>query len=318
MNFIEHVGKELLRDHGINTPKGIVVHTPQEAAHAQASLGNVVIKAQVPTGKRGKAGGIQLCNMPEACEAIAAKILAMHIDEHAVESLLIEQQVPIAHEYYLAVINDATQKAAAIIFSPFGGMDIEEMSAKDAGAVRRCILPISSGFSAEKFRESLDGLTLGIAVDDLIAIARQLYAAYVASDAELLEINPLVITENSDLLALDCKFVMDDSALVRQEVLAARGTPDKATDLELQAQELGLKYIELDGNIGILANGAGLTMTSMDMVRHHGGQPANFLEIGGDAYTKGTEALKLVLANKRVKSLVINFCGAFARTDVMT
>ena len=146
----------------------------------------------------------------------------------------------------------------------------------------------------------------------------KLYDAYAANDAELMEINPLAVLEAGGLIALDCKFTMDDSALPRHEELAKTGTPDKLTGLEAKGKELDLKYIELEGDVGVIANGAGLTMTTMDVVRHHGGVPGNFLEIGGESYTKGTEALSLVLDNPKIKSLVINFCGAFARTDVMT
>ena len=146
----------------------------------------------------------------------------------------------------------------------------------------------------------------------------KLYKAYADNDAELIEINPLAILDDNSLLALDCKFVLDDSAIVRQTDISANGTPDKLTGRELDAAELDLKYIDLEGNVGVLANGAGLTMTTMDVVTYYGGAPANFLEIGGEAYTKATDALKLMLGNENIKSLVVNFCGAFARTDVMT
>ena len=159
----------------------------------------------------------------------------------------------------------------------------------------------------------LDGAT-----DAVAAALAALYDAYAANDAELMEVNPLCLLADGRLVALDCKFTLDDSAIKRREALAGGGTPDRLTELELRGQSLGLKYIELDGEVGVLANGAGLTMTTMDVVTHLGGHAANFLEIGGEAYTKATPALKLVLDNPRVKSLVVNFCGAFARTDVMT
>ena len=146
----------------------------------------------------------------------------------------------------------------------------------------------------------------------------RLYAAYAALDAELLEINPLVVTADGNVVALDCKFVMDDCAIVRRAEVARSGTPDPLTALEALAQAAHLKYIDLEGEVGVLANGAGLTMTTMDVIRHHGGRPANFLEIGGESYTQAKPALELLLSNPRIKSLVINFCGAFARTDVMT
>jgi succinyl-CoA synthetase beta subunit len=152
------------------------------------------------------------------------------------------------------------------------------------------------------------------AITDILV---KLYEAYRASDAELIEINPLVQMRDGHFVALDCKLTIDDSALPRQETLAPTGTPDKTTDLEARAKALHLKYIELDGEVGVLANGAGLTMTTMDAIRHFGGNPANFMEIGGDSYTKAVPALEIVLANPNVKALLVNFCGAFARTDVM-
>jgi succinyl-CoA synthetase beta subunit len=152
---------------------------------------------------------------------------------------------------------------------------------------------------------------------DVAELLARLYDLYRQTDAELVEINPLARLKSGELLALDCKLVVDDAALYRQPALATRGAPEKLTELEQRGRALGLKYIELPGDIGVLANGAGLTMTTMDVIEHYGGKPANFLEIGGDAYTRATPALELVLANPRVKSLIVNFCGAFARTDVM-
>jgi succinyl-CoA synthetase beta subunit len=161
------------------------------------------------------------------------------------------------------------------------------------------------------------GLGLGAAEGQIADVLARLYGAYRKSDAELLEINPLVVLKDGRVVALDCKYVLDDAAAYRQEELAKLGSPGVMTELERRAAEQGLKFIQLDGNVGLLANGAGLTMTTMDVIRHFGGRPANFLEIGGEAYTKAEAALDLVLSNPGVKSLIINFCGAFARTDVM-
>jgi succinyl-CoA synthetase beta subunit len=161
-------------------------------------------------------------------------------------------------------------------------------------------------------------MELGAAESNVADALAKLYQAYVAFDAELLEINPLIVARDGRVIALDCKFVMDDGALVRHPELAGAGTPEALTDREMKAKAAKLKYIDLEGDVGVLANGAGLTMTTMDVVRHHGGRPANFLEIGGESYTQAKPALELLLSNPRIKSLVINFCGAFARTDVMT
>ena len=316
MNFEEYAGKPLLRAVGIATPKGSVVTTADETERAAADIGPCVVKAQVPTGKRGKAGGIQLAASASEARAHAQNILGMQIGDYTVEKLLIEAQVPIAHEMYAAVLNDAQSKGPLLLFSTQGGMDIEEIAVKHADALVRLPIDIRKGLDASDVAALLPEDVPGgrQAVADLLA---KLYQAYADNDAELIEINPLVVTSNGDLIALDCKFTLDDGAIPRREELAKTGTPDKLTALELRAQDDHLKFIELEGEVGVIANGAGLTMTTMDAVRHFGGNPANFLEIGGDSYTKAKPGLELVLANPKVKALLVNFCGAFARTDVM-
>jgi succinyl-CoA synthetase beta subunit len=317
MNFEEYAAKPLLAAAGIPTPQGRTAATPTEAAKAAGDLGNVVIKAQVPTGKRGKAGGIKVANSPDEAHQAASEILGMEIAGHRVETLLVEECAHIAREFYAAVLTDRDQRSPLVLFSTLGGMDIEEAAEKDADAVRRLNVDIRTGLNAADAKDMLAGLDLGDAVEGVAETLVKLYQAYKDNDAELIEINPLALTGDGGLIALDCKFAMDDSALPRHAALAEGGTPDKLTKLEQRGQDDGLKYIELSGSVGVLANGAGLTMTTMDVVQHCGGKPANFLEIGGEAYTKGTAALELVLANPNVKSLVINFCGAFARCDVM-
>ncbi len=243
MNFEEHAAKSLvLTPAGIPVPRGKLCISAAEAAMAAANIGPCVVKAQVPAGKRGKAGGIKLAAGPDEAKQAASQILGIRIGDYTVERLLVEEQA---------------------------------------------------------------------------AIAREFYAAVRARDAELLEINPLALLEDDRVVALDCKFVLDDAAIYRQAEIARGGAAGAMTALEKRGTEAGLKLIQLDGNVGVLANGAGLTMTTMDVIRHYGGRPANFLEIGGEAYTKSEIALDLVLSNPGVKSLVINFCGAFARTDVM-
>ena len=196
-------------------------------------------------------------------------------------------------------------------------MDIEEIAAETPHKLRKAQIDIRYGFSRKAASDLLRGLDLDGADDQVSEALEKLYSAYVTNDAELLEVNPLILTANGDVVALDCKFVMDDSAIKRQPELAPKGTPEKLTSLEKVGEEYNIKYIELDGDVVVLANGAGLTMTTMDVVGHYGGKPANFCEIGGEAYTKGKVALEMVLAKPGVKSLVVNFCGAFARCDVM-
>lgn len=317
MNFMECAGKPLLRAAGIETPDGRIAASAEEAAAAAKDIGPCVVKAQVAAGKRGKAGGIQLAGNADEARAHAEKILGMTIGGHKVERLLVEAQVPIKAEFYAAILNDPATKGPLILFSPEGGMDIEEIAAEHPDKLMRVPIDIRRGIDAGKVKRELPAAE-GVDRDAVTGVLEKLYAAYVANDAELLEINPLVLTADGRLMALDCKFVLDDSAIKRREDLAKSGSPDRLTGLEGKAQAIGFKYIELDGDVGVLANGAGLTMTSMDAVSHYGGNPANFLEIGGEAYSLGKEALEIVLANKRVKSLLVNFCGAFARTDVMT
>ena len=318
MNFEEQAAKPLLAAAGIATPQGCSVTTPDDAAAAAEALGRVIVKAQAPTGQRGKAGGVKPANTPEEARAAAAAILGMEIGGWRVERVLIEGRARIAKEYYAAVLNDPASQGPLVLFSTLGGIDVEEAAEQAPAALRRAPVDIRRGFATEDAAVLLEGLLPeadGAAVAETL---RRLYGVYRDNDAELVEINPLAVTAEGALVALDCKFVLDDSAIARRPDLAARGTPERLTELEVRGQEIGIKFIELDGDVGVMANGAGLTMTTMDVVRHYGGRPANFMEIGGEAYTKGTEALRLVLSNPNVKSLVVNFCGAFARTDVMT
>ncbi len=318
MNFEEHAAKPLLAKAGIVIPQGRLVASAEEAAEVCAAIGPVVVKAQVPTGKRGKAGGIKLAGNAEEARAAAEAILGMTIGAHTVERLLVEEQAAIASELYAAVLNDPESNGPLLMFSAVGGMDIEEIASDRPEALRKATIDAREGFSESKARRLLEGLELGISSDAMASVLAALYRAYYDNDAELLEINPLAILKDGRIVALDCKFVLDDSSIKRQQELSAGGTPDRLTELESRGQALGLKYIDLDGEIGVLANGAGLTMTTMDVISYHGGRPANFLEIGGEAYTKAVPALELVLSNSNIRSLVVNFCGAFARTDVMT
>ncbi len=318
MNFEEHAAKTLvLQPAGIPIPRGIQVTSAAEAAEAAAQIGPCVVKAQVPTGKRGKAGGIKLANTPAEAEQVASQILGMRIGDYKVERLLIEEQAKIAREFYAAVLFDAAARQPLILFSTEGGMDIEEIAAEKPDAIRRLLVDINNVPRARDIAAMLKGLDLGEAQPQIAQIIDQLYAAFRSRDAELLEINPLALLADGRVVALDCKFVLDDAAIYRQPDIAAGGAANAMTDLEARGAAAGLKLIQLDGNVGVLANGAGLTMTTMDVISHYGGRPANFLEIGGEAYTKSEIALDLVLSNPGVKSLVINFCGAFARTDVM-
>jgi succinyl-CoA synthetase beta subunit len=315
VNFTEHSGKRLLAEAGIAVPEGALATTPAEAGAIAARLGPVVVKAQVPAGKRGKAGGVKPADDATAAEAAAADIIGMTIGDHRVAAVLVEARAAIARELYAAVLNDPASRGPLVMVSTEGGMDIEEVAARNPAAIHSHAVDVTRGFDARAAATLTDGLGLGAAVADVLV---RLYGLYDRRDAELVEINPLAVTVDGTVIALDCKFVLDDSAVPRQAELAAEGVAEPETELEARGAAHGLRYIALGGDVGILANGAGLTMTTIDAVAFYGGRPANFLEIGGDAYTKARPALELVLANPSVKSLVVNFCGAFARCDVMT
>ena len=318
MNFEEHAAKPLLSAAGIAVPRGALAASPQEAEAIAARLGPCVVKAQVPAGKRGKVGGIKTAETPQDAAAAARAILGMAIAGHQVLRVLVETRADIAAEYYAAVLNDPASKGPLLMSSAAGGMEIEDIAAARPVALLRREIDIRRGPDRSELETGLRNLGLGARAVGIADVLLRLYSVYRDNDAELVEINPLASDANGNLVALDCKLVLDESALPRQEALAAKGTPETLTELEARARAIGLRYIGLDGSVGVLANGAGLTMTTMDAVRHFGGEPANFLEIGGDAYTKATPALKLVLANPMVRGLLVNFCGAFARTDVMT
>jgi succinyl-CoA synthetase beta subunit len=318
MNLEEFAAKRsVLAPASVPTPEGLVCSTPAEVAEAVAKIGPSVVKAQVPTGKRGKSGGIKLVSTPEDGESAASSILGMSIGGNVVSRVLVEQQCAIARELYAAVLIDVETRSPVVLFSTEGGMDIEEVAASNPAALRRHVVDLRKGFGAPEAAALLRGLDLGSSSEAITGVLAKLYSVFAEKDAELVEINPLAILKDGRVIALDCKFVLDDASHLRQAELAEVASPPKMTALEARGAEHGLKFIQLDGNVGVLANGAGLTMTTMDVIDHFGGRPANFLEIGGEAYTKSEVALDLVLSNPGVKSLVVNFCGAFARTDVM-
>lgn len=318
MNFEEHAAKaKVLAPAGVPVLRSKLCTSLAEARAACAEIGPCVVKAQVPTGKRGKAGGIRKADTALEAAAAARAILGMNIDGHPVEKVLVEERGDIEREFYAAVVTDFAARGPLILFSAEGGMEIEEVTAARPDVVRRHALDIDVEFTERDARAMLAGLDVGGGEAKIAALLRLLHAIYRRRDAELIEINPLALLKDGRVVALDCKFTLDDASLFRQSDLAAFGAAEKLTALERGAAEVGLKFIELGGNVGLLANGAGLTMTTMDVIAHCGGKPVNFLEIGGEAYTKAEAALSLVLASGNVKSLVINFCGAFARTDVM-
>jgi succinyl-CoA synthetase beta subunit len=323
MKLLEHQGKQFLSQAGVAVPSGKVVSTPDDARRAAAEIGGrVALKSQVPSGKRGKSGGIRFAADPDDAASAAESLLGTTLGESIVDTLLVEECADIHTELYASVLNDPTSKGPLVLFSPAGGMDIEEVGSSRPELIRRHVVDIRAGLTEPAARELVSGFDLGTGVEEaLVTTLLTMYRLYRSIDAELVEINPLVVTVPGDVLALDAKVSLDPGALKRHaelfaELIASEETT--GTELERRGRAEGLQFMELDGEVGVLANGAGLTMTTVDAVHHYGGRPANFLEIGGDAYTKATPALRLVLDNPRVRSLVVNFCGAFARTDVMT
>ena len=322
MDFPEHHAKPLLSRAGLRVPRGGVAADPGQAAARASELGGgVVVKAQVPAGGRGKAGAVRFADTPEEAGEVARELLGMTVAGFPVKATLVEERIDLRRELYAAILNDAATKGPLVLFSTEGGIDIEEVHATTPEKVLRKPLDIREELSEAAASELLE--PAGLDAEERRAVAAALvtlHRVYRDYDAELLEVNPLAIGADGEAVALDCKLTMDDGARPRHAELVeevARSLPETGTELEREARDLGLFYIELDGHVGVLANGAGLTMTTMDVISHYGGAPANFLEIGGDAYTKATPALRLALSNPKVRSLVVNFCGAFARTDVM-
>lgn len=318
MNLEEYAAKTvLLKPTSIPIPQSRVCATAEEAADAVAAIGPAVIKAQVPSGKRGKSGGIKFADTPAAATDAARAILGMEVGGYRVERLLVEERCQIARELYASVLIDFGRRCPVVLFSMEGGMDIEEVAARNPEAIKRHVVDLHKGFDAADAAALLADCDLGQSRAAVGEVLVQLYEIFRKRDAELIEINPLAVLKDGRVLALDCKFVLDDASASRQADVAAVAAPPRRTELEARGEASGLKFIQLDGNVGVLANGAGLTMTTMDAINHFGGRPANFLEIGGEAYTKSEAALDLVLSNPGVKSLAVIFCGAFARTDVM-
>jgi succinyl-CoA synthetase beta subunit len=324
VNLLEHQGKSLLASAGMAVPQSAVARSPDEAAETATRLGlPVVCKAQVPAGKRGKAGAVQVVDTAEEAHEVANRLLGSDVAGHRVDALLVEQAVDIARELYAAVLDDPQSKGPLLLFSTAGGVDIEEVNASTPELVHTLAIDIRRGIPDGELRQMLSAAGLdGRQADAVGEALRALFDVYGEVDASLVEVNPLVLTRSGAVMALDAKVVIDAASVPRQrdrlDQLPGGAPMEPATELERRGQALGLHFIELDGDVGVLANGAGLTMSTLDAVNHFGGRPANFLEIGGDAYTKATPALALALDNPRVKSLLVNFCGAFARTDVMT
>ena len=318
MDLYEYQGKELLRQYGIETLEGIVAASPEEARAAAEKLGGpVAVKAQVLTGGRGKAGGIKVVEEPEDVEEVARQILGMEIRGHKVRRVLVEAGAEIESEMYLSIMVDRAAKKSLILFSTEGGVDIEEVAERNPDAIVRIYIDPLLGLLPYEVRE----LTFAAGLEGDIAkgvgkTVNNLYEAFVGGDASLVEINPLVFTKDGRVLALDAKVTVDNSSLFRHEDIAELHDVDAAAPEEQRALEAGLQYVKLDGDVGILGNGAGLVMSTLDVVAQAGGEPANFCDVGGGANAeKIATALDIVTSNKQVKSVFFNIFGGITRGD---
>ncbi|MGQ0712379.1 MAG: ADP-forming succinate--CoA ligase subunit beta [Gemmatimonadaceae bacterium] len=318
MNLHEYQAKEIFRRHGIPIPPGEVATSPADAETLTTKFGGtVVIKAQVHAGGRGKAGGVQLAKTPQEARAIASKILGMQIKGLTVQKVLVTPAADIATEAYVGIIVDRASKRPVFMVSPAGGIDIEEVAARTPEKIKR--VPVDPVYGLLAFEALEMGLFLYSDITQARAAAkimRQLYEAFWASGASLAEINPLITTPAGDVLALDAKMVVDDNELDRRPELAALRDETAEAPSEVRAREAGLTFIKLDGNVGCVVNGAGLAMATMDLVKYYGGEPANFLDIGGSSNPeKVVAALEIITSDPHVRSILFNIFGGITRTD---
>lgn len=319
MKLYEYEGKELLARHGIPVPQGLVAGSLEEVEEAARKIGGpVVLKSQILQGGRGKAGGIKFATSPETARQMAGEILGQQLKSEKVSKVLVEQKLDIAQEFYLSITIDAVQGSPLIMASAAGGMDIEEVAKESPEKIIMETIPIFLGlmpFQARRvaYNLGLDGKQVNAAVDIML----KLYQVFRKYDAELVEINPLVVTSTGELVAADAKVIIYDNALFRQKEFV-KGPERFEDEREYRASQYGLGYVKLDGNIGILCTGAGLTMTVLDLINYYGGKPANFLEFGGATYKNSYYALELVLTDPDVKVVLINTFGLVARADVIS
>jgi succinyl-CoA synthetase beta subunit len=319
MDLYEYQGKELFRRHGIAVSEGRLATSPQEARAAAEELGApVVVKAQVLTGGRGKAGGVKLAQTPDEAEACAHDILGLDIRGHIVRKLWVERASDIAREYYLSITFDRGEKKSLLMFTTEGGVDIEEVAANKPDALVRLHVDPQEGFQPWQARR----LVYGAAVEDpgeqkqIADIVGRLYEAFVDNDAMLCEINPLIVTPDGEVHALDSKFTVDDNALFRHTDIAEMRDPESYPPEERAAREKGVTYVKLDGEVGILGNGAGLVMSTLDVIALAGGRPANFCDLGGGGDAEGVVgALEVIRADPQVKSILFNIFGGITRCD---
>ena len=328
MKIHEFQAKQILAKYGVAVPEGRVAASPEEASAIARELGGkVVVKAQIHAGGRGKGGGVKLANSPEEAAQVFGQIMGMQLVTHQtapqgqkVKTVLIEEQMPIARELYLAVLIDGAAGRPVMMASAAGGMEIEEVAAKTPDAIHRVTIDPVTGFQPHLARELCFDLEL---TGELMRPAQQLmsglYDAFIANDASLAEINPLVVTADGRVLALDAKMNIDDNALFRHPDIEALRDKDEEDPSEVEASEKGISnFIKLDGNIGCLVNGAGLAMATMDSIKFAGGEPANFLDIAtANDVNKVADALGIIARDPNVRAILVNIFGGMARVDII-
>lgn len=318
MKIHEYQAKDILARYGVPIQPGRVAYTPDEAAAIARELGGpVVVKAQVYVGGRGKAGGIQFGDTPDQARAAAAKVLGMDIKGLKVEKVLVVDKVDIKEEYYLGIILDRKTQAPVVMVSKEGGIDIEEVAANTPEKIIKQPIDMRWGLRPFEARNILAraGLPHQV-ISKGGAILSALAKAFIESDASLAEINPLVLTTSGQVQAADAKILIDDNGLFRQKEYASWAESEESNPLEYEAKQAGLTYVKLDGNVGIIGNGAGLVMTTLDMVARVGGKPANFLDIGGGAKAEVMyKALSFVARDPQVKGILVNIFGGITRGE---
>jgi len=328
MKIHEYQGKELLRKFGVPVPRGMVARSVEEAYNAAKELATpiVVVKAQIHAGGRGKGGGVKLARSPEEAQKVASEILGMNLVTHQtgpegrqVRVLLIEEGLPIDKEFYLGIVLDRASGRPVFMASAAGGMDIEEVAAKNPEQIFKETIDPAVGFRSFQARKL--AFALGIPpslVNQAVKFMQSLYTAYEQMDASLLEINPFLLTKDERLIALDAKVNFDDNAMFRHKEFLDLRDLNEEEPLEIEASKFDLNYIKLDGNIACMVNGAGLAMATMDIIKLAGGEPANFLDVGGGASQERVEAaFRILLADENVKAVLINIFGGIVRCDMV-
>jgi succinyl-CoA synthetase beta subunit len=328
MKIHEYQGKELLRKYGVPVPRGVVARSPEEAYQAAKELGTdvVVVKAQIHAGGRGKGGGVKLAKSADEARELARQMLGMKLITHQtgpegreVRVLLVEEGLPIDKEFYLGIVLDRTTGRPVFMASAAGGMDIEEVAANTPEQIFKETINPAVGFRPFQARKLAFALGLpSDLVNQAAKFMQSLYTAYEQMDASLLEINPFLLTKDKRLIALDAKVNFDDNALYRHKEFLDLRDLNEEEPLEIEASKFDLNYIKLDGNIACMVNGAGLAMATMDIIKLAGGEPANFLDVGGGASQERVEAaFKILLGDEHVRAVLINIFGGIVRCDMV-